>query len=97
GMDVGSAEFDARLRELELAVLTHAQHEETEEFPQVLQGTDEKERATMGKALRAAEKIAPTHPHPGAAGSTTAQYTIGPFASLVDRVRDAVKAATPGS
>jgi hypothetical protein len=35
----------------------------------------------------------PTHPHPAAAGSPTAQWTFGPFASLVDRARDAVKNA----
>jgi hypothetical protein len=45
----------------------------------------------MGRQLKAAESIAPTHPHPSAAGSTGAQYAAGPFASLVDRTRDVVR------
>jgi hypothetical protein len=34
--------------------------------------------------------MAPTHAHPAAAGSTTAQVLTGPFASMIDRVRDAL-------
>ena len=47
--------------------------------------------------VKAAEKTAPTHPHPSTAGSPAAQWAVGPFASLVDRARDAIKNATPGS
>jgi len=49
----------------------------------------------MGKTLQMAEKTAPTHPHPTAAGSTAAQVTLGPFASLVDHARDALSKAPP--
>ncbi|MBV9314058.1 MAG: hemerythrin domain-containing protein [Pseudonocardia sp.] len=93
-MDVQSAEFDRMFATFQQSVTSHATHEETEEFPSVISGRDDKERARMGSALRAAEKSAPTHPHPTAAGSTTAQYVVGPFASLVDRVRDAIKGGT---
>ena len=51
----------------------------------------------MGAVLRAAEKIAPTHPHPFTAGSPIAQWVAGPWASVIDRARDAIKAALPGS
>ncbi len=44
----------------------------------------------MGSRVKAAEKVAPTHPHPSAAGSPVAQYVLGPFASLLDRSRDAL-------
>ena len=94
GMDVESADFDAKLQAFQKAVSDHAAKEETEEFPSILQKCDEKQRQTMGKAVKAAEKVAPTHPHPSAAGSTTAQYAAGPFASLVDRTRDAIKSVT---
>jgi hemerythrin superfamily protein len=93
-MDAGSAEFDRTLAEFQAAVTAHAAHEESEEFPRVLANCPEDQRARMGKALRAAEHLAPTHAHPGAAGSPAAQWAVGPFASLVDRVRDVVKGAT---
>jgi hypothetical protein len=47
----------------------------------------------MGKQILAAEAVAPTHPHPSAAGSPVAQWTVGPFASIVDRTRDAISSA----
>ncbi|WP_131767115.1 hemerythrin domain-containing protein [Candidatus Protofrankia californiensis] len=90
-MDVGSAEFDTRLAQFEMAVLEHAEHEEQEEFPTLHPARAEEQLQRMGRRLRTAEKIAPTHPHPAIAGSTTAQWAVGPFASLVDRVKDAVK------
>ncbi|MES4903504.1 MULTISPECIES: hemerythrin domain-containing protein [unclassified Streptomyces] len=95
-MDVTSAEFDIRLAEFERAVVDHAEHEENEEFPLVHEGRSEDQLRRMGTMLRAAEKVAPTHPHPTAAGSPVAQWSVGPFASLVDRTRDAINAATPG-
>lgn len=93
-MDTTSAEFDQVFATLEQAVLDHAEHEEREEFPPVREREDRDRLVSMGKLLRAAEKIAPTHPHPSSAGSPAAQWTVGPFASLVDRARDAIKGAT---
>ncbi|OAH14520.1 hemerythrin domain-containing protein [Streptomyces jeddahensis] len=95
-MDVSGAEFDAAFARFEQSVIDHAEHEEREEFPFVIRDCAEDKRRGMGTMLRAAEKIAPTHPHPGAAGSPMAQWTVGPFASLVDRTKDALKAAAPG-
>jgi hemerythrin superfamily protein len=93
-LDPAGAEFDATFATFEQAVLRHAEKEEREEFPRVRQNSSPDRLAALGKALLAAEKIAPTHPHPGAAGSSTAQWTVGPFASLVDRARKAVTEAT---
>ena len=90
-MDAGSTEFDVLLGEFESSVLEHAEQEENAEFPAVLTGCDEQRRQRMGTALKAAERIAPTHPHPSTAGSTAAQWAVGPFVSLVDRARDAVR------
>ena len=89
-LDVGSPEFLSQIALLEQAVSDHAEHEEREEFPLVIAECDEDKRQSMGKKVRAAEKVAPTHPHPSAAGSPTAQYVMGPFASLLDRSRDAL-------
>ncbi|MGV9566722.1 hemerythrin domain-containing protein [Streptomyces sp. NPDC003480] len=96
-MDVGSPEFDTRIAAFERAVIDHAEHEEQEEFPAVRQGCDEDQLKGMGTLLEAAEKMAPTHPHPTAAGSTTAQWLTGPFVSMVDRVKDALTRSRGGS
>jgi hemerythrin superfamily protein len=93
-LDASSAEFDRMLGSFEQAVSAHAQHEEDEEFPRILSARDASARVTMGQALLTAEKAAPTHAHPAAAGSTVAQYALGPFASLLDHARDALKKAT---
>jgi hypothetical protein len=50
----------------------------------------------MGAVLRAAEMTGPTHPHPSTAGSPIAQWMVGPWVSMIDRARDAIKAAMPG-
>lgn len=92
-MDVASAEFERTLGEFKSDVTKHAKQEENQEFPAILAQCDEAERQKMGKVLQTAEKTAPTHPHPVAAGSTTAQYALGPFASLMDRARDTIKSA----
>jgi hemerythrin superfamily protein len=90
-MDISSAEFDATLAKLEKSVSQHAENEEKQEFPLVLEKCDADKRQSMGKALKGAESIAPTHPHPSTAGeSAAAQMAVGPFISLVDRARDAL-------
>lgn len=88
-LDVHGAEFARALEHLEQAVSDHAQHEEVEEFPRILAECSPEEQQKLGERLLKAEKTAPTHPHPGAAGSTVAQYTVGPFAALLDKAKDA--------
>jgi hypothetical protein len=92
-MELSSQEFGAALARFETDVVEHSKHEEAEEFPLILESRSEQQRVWMGKGLRAAETFAPTHPHPVAAGSTTAQYALGPFASLLDHARDVMKKA----
>jgi hemerythrin superfamily protein len=90
-LDVDSAEFDQKLAGLELDVSDHADREEDEEFPPVLAECTEEELTRLGELLAKAEKAAPNHPHPVTTGSSAAQWTVGPFAGLLDRARDAFK------
>jgi iron-sulfur cluster repair protein YtfE (RIC family) len=92
-LDVDTPEFDEAFAEFQKAVLAHATHEERDEFPKVRAGRSEKQLAEMGRVLLAVEKVAPTHPHPSTAGSPTAQWVAGPFASVLDRARDALTSA----
>jgi predicted Zn-ribbon and HTH transcriptional regulator len=96
-MDVSSAEFGRTFTEFGQAVLDHAEHEEQQEFPPVRARESRSTLAGMGAVLRAAEKTGPAHPHPSTAGSPAAQWTAGPWAAVIDRARDAIKAALPGS
>jgi hypothetical protein len=96
-VNVSSAEFDRMFTEFERVVLDHAEREEQEEFPPVRARESQSTLVGMGAVLRAAEKTAPTHPHPSTAGSPIAQWMAGPWASAIDRARDAMKAAMPRS
>jgi hemerythrin superfamily protein len=90
-MDVSSNLFGRKIAMLETMVVQHAENEESQEFPHVLAQCDAEMRQSMGKALKGAEAIAPTHAHPSTAGeSPAAHMVIGPFISLVDRARDAI-------
>jgi hypothetical protein len=71
--------------EFERVVLDHAEREEQEEFPLVRARECQSTLVGIGAVLRAAEKAAPTHPHPSTAGSPIAQWMVGPWASAIDR------------
>lgn len=88
-----NAEFAQLFAQFRADVEEHAQHEEAEEFVELRAHTDSETQATMADRIRKAESAAPTHPHPSAK-TTTANMVLGPFAAMVDRVRDAVKSAT---
>lgn len=90
GMSWTDPGFGTGLVALKTAVLAHAENEEREEFPVLRRHTDEKTLGQMAAAVRAAEAVAPTHPHPGVE-SASANLMAGPLASVVDRTRDAVR------
>jgi hemerythrin superfamily protein len=91
-MNVESTEFTTALIDFQRDVINHAEHEETEEFDKLPDKLSEDDLKKMAKAVRAAEAIAPTRPHPGV--ETPAEnFVAGPFASLLDRARDAIQVA----
>lgn len=92
GMSVDEPGFDAGLAELRTAVLAHADAEEREEFPLLLEQVDDAQLRLMAAAVRAVSAVAPTHPHPSVGSSMTTNLMAGPLASVVDRTRDAVNA-----
>jgi hemerythrin superfamily protein len=93
-MEIRSTEFDQELSRFKQSVAQHAENEEDEEFPQILAEVTGTKRMELGKRIRTAEKAAPTHPHPSAAGKPAMQWAVGPFASLVDRTKDALTGGT---
>lgn len=86
--------FDTLLTQLREDVLAHAEHEEREEFPLLRATFDEERLRRMARAVRAAEAVAPTHPHPGIEGRK-ANLLLGPPVAIMDRTRDLIRAALP--
>ena len=91
-MEFASQEFLDELLAFRDAVIDHAEHEENEEFNQLQATLEPGDLKRMAAAVRAAEAIAPTRPHPGVE-SAKLNFVVGPFASMLDRARDAIAAA----
>ncbi|MDH2424920.1 hemerythrin domain-containing protein [Sphaerisporangium sp. TRM90804] len=86
----GHPDFAREFLELRNVVLAHAWAEERDEFPLLLERTNPAERRAMAAGVRAAEALAPTHPHPGVE-SAARNLLLGPTAALIDRARDVVR------
>lgn len=84
--------FDTLLIQLRDDVLAHAEHEEHEEFPLLRKERSPERLRAMAATARVAETIAPTRPHPGVE-SAGANLLLGPPAAIMDRIRDAIRAA----
>jgi hemerythrin superfamily protein len=89
-IDITSQQFIDELTKLRDAVLDHALHEETYEFPKLERQLDADELKRLTSAVRAAEAIAPTRPHAGVE-SAMLNFAVGPFASMIDRARDLIE------
>jgi hemerythrin superfamily protein len=86
-LDVDSAEFETKFATLVQDVKAHAEAEEHTEFERIAEKLDDEQLKGMRKAVEIAEKMAPTHPHPGVE-SATANMLVGPFAAMMDRAKD---------
>ncbi|MEV6960704.1 hemerythrin domain-containing protein [Streptomyces sp. NPDC051207] len=91
-MDTDDPKFMPRLMQLRTEVQEHARAEERYEFSHIRRSTDVTNLAAMAKAVKAAEAMAPTRPHPGVQ-SAAANMALGPVAALMDRTKDAVRKA----
>jgi hemerythrin superfamily protein len=89
-MGPDAPEFDELFARFRLDVLQHAHNEETYEFRYLRAKVPAAQLKAMAPMLRAAEAVAPTHPHPGAESGTATNLT-GPALSLFDRTKDLVR------
>jgi hemerythrin superfamily protein len=89
GLDPASTRFENALRALQLDVVRHADAEENLELDGLSLELDGEQLVRMRKIFVLAEAVAPTRPHAGIE-SALANTLVGPFASIVDRVRDLV-------
>ncbi len=86
-MNVDSPEFETLFRMFHKKVLAHAEAEESEEFAELSGDLEHERLERMHRAMQLAD-TEPTRPQAGAP-SGDAKLT-GPFASMVDRARDAL-------
>jgi hemerythrin superfamily protein len=92
-MDATSAEFGEALVTLRDEVLTHAEHEEREEFPQLREHVDAEQRQKLGKIFQALRDTGPTRPHPNTPQTPEVRAALGPIVGMFDRARDAARDA----
>ncbi|MFC4009464.1 hemerythrin domain-containing protein [Nonomuraea purpurea] len=89
---VDDPKFWEKLGELRAAVTVHARSEERYEFAKLRENTSFVERRAMAAAVRAAEAMGPTRPHPGVE-SATKNVIVGTPAAIMDRARDLIRKA----
>ncbi|MET7460263.1 hemerythrin domain-containing protein [Nonomuraea sp. NPDC005501] len=85
-------DFLERLAVLRAAVTAHARSEERYEFAKLRAETSPAERRAMSAGVKAAEAMAPTHPHPGVE-SATKNILVGTPTAMMDRIRDVIRQA----
>ncbi|GGS94520.1 hemerythrin [Planobispora rosea] len=85
-------QFLTNLALLRAAVEAHARSEERYEFQKLRAYASDAERRAMAAGVKAAEAMAPTHPHPGVE-SATKNLLVGTPVAMVDRIRDVIRQA----
>jgi hypothetical protein len=94
GADVTSPAFLAEFHTIRDKVLAHAQREERDEHPRLLQHETPEKLERLGRLFLMAERTAPTRPHASAPESRAGNLLVGPALAVADRVRDAIRNAT---
>jgi hemerythrin superfamily protein len=89
-LDVDSPEFEQMFASFQRDVIAHAEAEEREEFAELALRLDDDKLSKMRRAVELAERTAPTRPHAGTE-SAAANFMVRPFASMLDRARDAIQ------
>jgi len=87
---VDGSGFDSLFDQFRTSVLQHAEAEEAQAFPMLEAGVPADKLRQMASAIRTAEKLAPTHPHPHGPSGPVGNTLVGPFVGIVDKVRDAL-------
>lgn len=94
-LDHDSPEFESGFAELRASVLEHAHHEEVYEFRYLRGEYDPDRLRKLATQVRAAEKMAPTHPHAGLE-SAPENIAAGPVLAVFDRAKDAMRSTMSG-
>jgi hemerythrin superfamily protein len=85
---VDSPEFDRKLSALADLVIRHSDREADSEFTYLRKNLPAEQLRGMAVAVKAAEAIAPTRPHPVVGQSPIANMLAGPPMAVFDRFQD---------
>jgi hypothetical protein len=89
-MDAGDPEFDGAVAELIREIRHHVEEEEGRMFAELRATFTRDELVDMAEKVEAVKKIAPTRAHPMTPNEPGVRLAVGPVASLLDHLRDAV-------
>jgi hemerythrin superfamily protein len=80
--------FDAKVKVLQETVLHHLEEEESDLFPKVREGLDERRRRELGGAMVELWKLAPTRPHPRSPDTPPGNVVAGAQGAAMDAFVD---------
>jgi hemerythrin-like domain-containing protein len=83
-------EFDGAVAELIREIRHHVEHEESRMFTELRAQFTREELVEMAGQVEMVKKIAPTRAHPMTPNEAGVRLAVGPVASLLDHLRDAV-------
>jgi hemerythrin-like domain-containing protein len=89
-MDPEDPEFDAVVTQLIREIRHHVEEEEGRMFTELRASFTRDELVEMAEKVAAVKKIAPTRAHPMTPNEAGVRLAVGPVASLLDHLRDAV-------
>jgi hemerythrin-like domain-containing protein len=89
-MDADDPEFDDAVTELIREIRHHVQEEEGRMFTELRASFSHEELVEMAEKVESVKKIAPTRAHPMTPNEAGVRLAVGPVASLLDHLRDAV-------
>lgn len=91
GKDPQSEDARAAFDQLVASITHHVDEEEGELLPRLRGALGQERLQQMGQKLEMARKAAPTHPHPHAPNTPPGNVAAGAFATVVDKIRDALR------
>jgi hemerythrin superfamily protein len=89
-MDADDPGFDDAVAELIREIRHHVEHEEGRMFAELRANFTHDELVEMAEQVETIKKIAPTRAHPMTPNEAGVRLAVGPVASLLDHLRDAV-------
>jgi hemerythrin-like domain-containing protein len=89
-MDPEDPGFDGAVAELIAEIRHHVQEEESRMFGELRANFSREELVEMAEKVESIKKIAPTRAHPMTPNEAGVRLAVGPVASLLDHLRDAV-------
>ncbi len=89
-MDADDPGFDSAVAELITEIRHHVEEEESRMFTELRASFSREELVKMAEKVESVKKIAPTRAHPMTPNEPGIRSVLGPVASLLDHLRDAV-------